>query len=178
MSGNILKYIYFIKAGDFVKIGITTNPKKRLHDLQTSNPLKLDLIYFMPGDENLEKILHEVFDEYKESGEWFRFESGLRTFVYSFRNNGFWIGQKYSEIPPSFPDITQSAKKARDEIGIFFEAIESIQDEYGGRAPVNILLEYLLDVHEIPIELSKKLILRFKRRGRIYEPWPGYLRVA
>jgi len=176
--GSEIKQIYFISTGEFVKIGIANNPKRRLKDLQTANPIKLNLIYTMPGDENLEKILHSIFDEYRECGEWFRFEGGLKSFIYAFRNNGFWIGQKYDEIPPTVSDVKKSMKKSENENEKFFEVMDNLEDEYGGLAPIRILIEDLLDEHGISPELSKKLILKFKRRGRIFEPQPGYLRVA
>lgn len=39
-----MKYTYFIKGGDFVKIGQTRNLKGRISALQVSNPFKLSVI--------------------------------------------------------------------------------------------------------------------------------------
>jgi len=66
--------VYFITDGDFTKIGVSNDPKKRLANLQTSNPKRLHLIGTLRGGYSLEKRLHAHFAERRVSGEWFKLE--------------------------------------------------------------------------------------------------------
>ena len=56
-----------------IKIGYTGNssPKKRLLQIQTSNPRKLKVINTMSGDIKQEKIIHDYLYAFRLSGEWF-----------------------------------------------------------------------------------------------------------
>ena len=71
---NILKkHIYFISNGAYCKIGIATNLKRRISDLQVGNTNQLTLLYsFQTTDyDNIEKQLHKLFEPFKVSGEWY-----------------------------------------------------------------------------------------------------------
>ena len=67
-------FIYFIQEGrqGNIKIGISSNPERRLRGLQTGNPSDLNLLFHMPGDRFLEQCLHEKFRYHHISGEWFK----------------------------------------------------------------------------------------------------------
>ncbi len=69
----ILKHIYFISNGTYCKIGIATNLKRRISDLQVGNTSQLTLLYsFQTSDyDNIEKQLHKLFKPFKVSGEWY-----------------------------------------------------------------------------------------------------------
>jgi hypothetical protein len=64
--------IYVIRSGDFVKIGKANDPQKRIADLQTAHPVKLELLATLPGDKWLEKQFHNRFSDRRITGEWFR----------------------------------------------------------------------------------------------------------
>lgn len=76
--------IYVVREVGFfrsrVKIGYTTNLKRRLSDLRGASPSKLRLLLSLPGSLEDEHGLHERFADYRLRGEWFRF--GLRLFVF------------------------------------------------------------------------------------------------
>jgi hypothetical protein len=65
--------IYFIqsKSDGRIKIGSSSNPDARLKQLQTGSSNELILLCTLPGSENEEKALHEMFGQYRTSGEWF-----------------------------------------------------------------------------------------------------------
>lgn len=70
--------VYFIRCGEFVKIGIATSVRVRIKALQTSSPLELKAEGFIPlgSDEQgyrLERELHRRFNGYRVRGEWFRY---------------------------------------------------------------------------------------------------------
>lgn len=66
--------IYFITDSNYIKIGYTKNDvKKRLKQLQTSNPNRLFLLGYIDGDKKREKELHKKFFSSiaRINGEWF-----------------------------------------------------------------------------------------------------------
>lgn len=85
-------YVYLIKISnqDYYKIGFTKkNPSKRLKELQTGSPFKLELIssFKSSGARVLENILHKKFQDKSQTlthgvkGEWFHFEDGYDDFL-------------------------------------------------------------------------------------------------
>ena len=74
-------FVYFIRNGSYIKIGISENPQARLDALQTSSPLKLELLDYIPGGRKLENKLHKKFKHLRESGEWFRAEQDLVEYI-------------------------------------------------------------------------------------------------
>lgn len=77
-------FVYFI-ADDYahaVKIGRSSSPAWRLHQLQTANPHPLRMLgYFEESDTLSEAILHERFSDHHVRGEWFRYTQVLRDFL-------------------------------------------------------------------------------------------------
>jgi T5orf172 domain. len=70
-------YLYFIKSGAYVKIGISTDPKARIRELSTGNPDQLVLIGKLPFDDRTdagmeESRWHAKFETERVRGEWFR----------------------------------------------------------------------------------------------------------
>lgn len=64
-------YLIQIKAEGQIKIGRSTNPKKRLKDLQSGSPYELRLLIVLEGQGWREKILHSLLKEWVCFGEWF-----------------------------------------------------------------------------------------------------------
>jgi hypothetical protein len=70
--------IYFIKSGEFVKIGhCERDPIRRLEKLQIGNPVTLELIGVMQGSRSDERDWHWRFDKKRVRGEWFRLDRTL-----------------------------------------------------------------------------------------------------
>jgi len=72
-------YVYFIADdsanAEYVKIGFSKNPKKRLSDLQVANPKELVLIGMIELDQVGEKMIHKYLKENTDAyvrGEWFK----------------------------------------------------------------------------------------------------------
>jgi hypothetical protein len=70
---QVASYVYFIRAlgGLGVKIGVTTNVTKRLKALRIASPNRLELLGYILGDVEMERVLHIRFDEHRLRGEWF-----------------------------------------------------------------------------------------------------------
>lgn len=75
--------VYFVRAGEFVKIGTATDAAKRLTELQTGCPYELSLAKTIPGSIKEEQHLHGRFAHLRSrpSGEWFHYRDDLRAFV-------------------------------------------------------------------------------------------------
>lgn len=76
--------IYFLKerCSDYqIKIGYTNNIRKRLQDLQSGNPRKLEVMAIIEGDCDFERVLHNHFREYKTTGEWFKPSKSILKYI-------------------------------------------------------------------------------------------------
>lgn len=79
-------YVYYVRGGDFVKIGVAVDVKKRLASLQTSNAVKLNLLMFTNVSIKLERELHAKFAHLREHGEWFRYDPEIERHIYELRH--------------------------------------------------------------------------------------------
>lgn len=68
-----MQYIYKIRAGSFIKIGITYDVKSRIAQLQTGSPYRLELLscYGFEDATIVERALHQAFSKERGVGEWF-----------------------------------------------------------------------------------------------------------
>jgi predicted transcriptional regulator len=90
-SDEVYRFIYFIRSGKYVKIGIAAHsPDSRLTDLQGGNPelltldgfLRLGLCSFAAA-RLVEADLHDRFSKQRVRGEWFRVSSRLSALINS-----------------------------------------------------------------------------------------------
>lgn len=63
--------LYMIRCGNYVKIGVSRDVSRRLKDLQSSNPLDLELIYHGIDEGSDEETWHNIFKHRHHRGEWF-----------------------------------------------------------------------------------------------------------
>jgi transcriptional regulator with XRE-family HTH domain len=82
--------VYFIGANDIkmVKIGKSKNVEQRIKDLQLASPVALSLLLLIPYESEedaykAEREFHNIFNEYRASGEWFNFKGDLKNFITS-----------------------------------------------------------------------------------------------
>jgi hypothetical protein len=75
--------IYFIQntRTQAVKIGVSTDPAKRLRALQTAVPDRLVLLGAMPGGRDVEAGLHARFSVNRLGGEWFEWCDALEGLI-------------------------------------------------------------------------------------------------
>jgi hypothetical protein len=74
-------WVYFIRAGEHVKIGWSRNPKARRDTLATASPFDLEIIGQVPGTEDDERALHGAFAHLHVKREWFRADPALLALV-------------------------------------------------------------------------------------------------
>ena len=73
--------VYFIQAGEFVKIGFSVNPESRIDELKTGCPFELKLLTTVPGGKKMEKELHQIFAAHRQHGEWFTFHQDIKDYI-------------------------------------------------------------------------------------------------
>lgn len=73
--------VYFVKSGDWVKIGVTSNLTRRLAALQTGSPLGIKLLLTLSGGKTLEQKFHQAFRELRHNGEWFWLADSLSRYI-------------------------------------------------------------------------------------------------
>ena len=64
--------IYFVRAGDRIKIGITGEIKGRLAKMKSDSSVPLELLGSRVGGLGAERALHVKFAAHKVHGEWFQ----------------------------------------------------------------------------------------------------------
>lgn len=75
-------HLYFISNGiGHVKIGRSAKPEKRLAELQTASPTKLELLFVGKNKGLLEKKMHEAFAELALHGEWYQLTERIEDFI-------------------------------------------------------------------------------------------------
>lgn len=80
-----LCFVYFIREGQMVKIGRSTDPSARLRDLSVSNHRQLEMLATIPGDNKREKALHRRFAKHHIRGEWFHLSGPILKYITEFK---------------------------------------------------------------------------------------------
>jgi hypothetical protein len=81
--------VYFVRIGEFVKIGKARNVSERLHGLQTAHPQELQLLAVATGGVKEEQEYHERFMPLHVRGEWFRLEWPITEEIQRLREEEF-----------------------------------------------------------------------------------------
>lgn len=68
--------VYYLRFGNLVKIGTTTNLPQRMQAIPHD-----ELLATEPGNARLEHSRHSQFKNLRHKGEWFRYEEPLTTFI-------------------------------------------------------------------------------------------------
>jgi hypothetical protein len=76
------KQIYFAACGGRIKIGIAGNVMSRLKQVGNHLSEPIELIGAIPGDHELERIIHVRLRPYRLKGEWFRDCPETRHFIH------------------------------------------------------------------------------------------------
>lgn len=79
--------VYFMRTGDFVKIGVTTGMFARYQAIDAATPFMVDILATLPGDQKLERELHQRFAEHRHKYEWFRIEGALADYLKQFEED-------------------------------------------------------------------------------------------
>jgi len=66
--------VYFIRVGEYVKIGTSKNIERRRRDIETNNPYKVTLLWV--DKELYEEEWHIIFKHRLHRGEWYHMTAG------------------------------------------------------------------------------------------------------
>lgn len=71
--GSKSRKVYLLRSNENYKIGIAKDVNKRIKQLQTGNPYKIELIgsYESMHASKIETTLHNQYSHEREMGEWF-----------------------------------------------------------------------------------------------------------
>lgn len=73
--------IYFLRHGDLIKIGYSTNLGLRVSAIIAAIPGDVTFLGHMPGDRDVEAHFHALFHDQRFSGEWFHTSPRLEALV-------------------------------------------------------------------------------------------------
>ncbi len=111
--------IYIIKTQNYVKIGYSKNPERRIKELQYMCPTKLKLICTFEGNLVTEKALHNYFDKYRVSftNEWFKLEKDLNKTI------KYWC--EANKNPNSVMDFlfADNKKRSKQRLQVLFPEV-------------------------------------------------------
>lgn len=81
-------FVYFIHAGDLVKIGTAKSVKNRIQALQSGCPHPMRLVHFVSGSKATEKKFHKLFSHLRRHLEWFSLDGDLLDYLLEANNGG------------------------------------------------------------------------------------------
>lgn len=70
-------HVYFLRSGNVVKIGFSTNLRERQKSLRTARPEPSFICKVVKGSPATERALHKRFAQYRLAGEWFDLRGDL-----------------------------------------------------------------------------------------------------
>lgn len=74
---NVNGYLYFIKSqnDNFYKLGVSSNPKRRLADIDSYMPFNLEILslHYFENVYDIEKYFQDKYSMYKTRREWYNF---------------------------------------------------------------------------------------------------------
>jgi DNA-binding XRE family transcriptional regulator len=143
--------VYFIKQGDYVKIGFTNRFKTRLTQLQVSSPIRLEVLAIIDGDKSDEQKLHEQFKHISSNGEWFMQCDELKSFIDLLDTSLMW---KYGYLDNTISPIgiikqtrlekNLSMEELAERIGVTKQCILDMERrDAQGRITINALSKVL-----------------------------------
>ena len=100
-------YVYFIRTGDAIKVGIATDLTKRMVNVQVGNPHKIEVLHYIGTSEDearkIESQIHELFRKTHLNGEWFHANQFMIDFIRNIKENGWeshsnWIDSRYHKV--------------------------------------------------------------------------------
>lgn len=131
-TGRYASYIYFARGGDFVKIGVSSNPQQRVASLATGSPHPLTLLGTIRGDERDEAAMHGLFADLRANREWFRAEPRLLIYIP-------WAVDRDEQLFSSVFALHEQAQEAQNQMAmaedgsrVAFETLSKIQDMTAG----------------------------------------------
>lgn len=75
LTGNREGYLYLVRFADFVKLGFSADPAKRIAAIAAALPGDLEVIWIERGRLHDERRFHRALEAFRVKGEWYRCEA-------------------------------------------------------------------------------------------------------
>jgi hypothetical protein len=103
--------VYYIRAGSMVKIGTSTNLRRRMNALSTRTVIAVE-----PGDATVETERHEQFGALRRHGEWFEMDPALAAHIVGLRERfEAETGYSVERWAASLPDPREAGRPVLTE---------------------------------------------------------------
>lgn len=169
-------YLITCKENNTCKIGLSSNPKRRLAQLQTSSSYKLHLDTIIDGDCNVEKELHEKFKSFKLMGEWFTYDNSIKEFFKPYTKEISITKFNNKEDKKLIYKLSPCAKELY--IWLLFEHDSKLDTIYINTAIVMKDCKTSLNtVKKAVLELINNNILKVTKLKDVYKVNAKYLRI-
>lgn len=124
-EGERKGWVYFLEASPHgpIKIGWAKDPAKRLEQLQTGQPVELNLIGLLPGTRYLEADIHRRLWKARSRGEWFERAATLKLVQPVIASHGVFLVAGCSKSRT----IPGTAKWSNVEKREFFVKLEGVR---------------------------------------------------
>jgi len=142
--------VYFLKLNEFVKIGFSDDVLKRISQIQTSSPYKIEVMSVIHGDYDKEKELHKLFKQYRASGEWFYLSEEILDYIKSHPVNLKWNfgfeSQENTYLNPLMSlrlSMNMSMEEAAEKLGVTKQSYHASEKRcLQGRITIGTLSKY------------------------------------
>jgi hypothetical protein len=135
--------IYFIQNTEtkHIKIGYSDNVRSRLSDLQISSPHELAILTVCEGGIEVEKELHDKFNDHYVRGEWFNPSEELISYINEFPP---YVNKTYIGLRKLRRDKKMTMEDVGKIMSISKQGVSDLEDRYDeGRITINNLRTYL-----------------------------------
>jgi hypothetical protein len=152
-------YVYFIKAGDAIKVGIATDINSRMVSVQVGNPHKIKLLHSISTSEQhareIESQIHGLFHKTNLNGEWFQANQFMIDFITHIKEYGWeahsdWIEKQYQQV---YGDILISLKSKieQDTIVGNMVSLEKLKEDLGK------LVSAIYAIPSLPVNMAEAI---------------------
>lgn len=73
--------VYFIKCGEYIKIGWSVNWHSRIKNMEVGNPYPIEVLLVLGRPQIFEKTMHAKFHSLRHRGEWFKDDPRIRAYI-------------------------------------------------------------------------------------------------
>lgn len=112
----MISKVYFLRDGQFIKIGISKNPSMRIRNLQVGNPRPIEVVRVWDCYDEMgldaykaEKTLHNELKDVRQCGEWFLYEGDDFTSLLEA------VSRKVEEMAKQAFDLAAAQEKSKKD---------------------------------------------------------------
>lgn len=104
---RLARRVYFLENSTqgLLKVGVSLDVQRRLREIQRDGVGEIHLLGDIPGGFTIERVLHELFGDWRVHGEWFTFTPEIRGTVASILELGRYDADEIA-VPSPTLDIT------------------------------------------------------------------------